>query len=857
MTNFPALPPIPTCAWSRPLGLGWQTPYIVRYASNLDDGPWHGAPLGGFGAGCMGRSPRGDFNLWHLDGGEHIFQTFPGCQFSLFEQAADGTTQAFALCTEAPQQELPAWQWYPLAEAETRQAGDVQKSENPSIPVSPHPQVADTGTYHALYPRSWFTYKNVFQAELHCEQFSPIWANSYQEASYPVAVFEWTAHNPTDKPLTLSLLLSWQNMVGWFTNANKSPAVQQRDDGSPFYDYVPRIGQSAGNFNQRLQSEAIAGCLMTGSWAQKPQTLPGEGDGQWAIATVPQPDLEIFCHTRWNPAGDGSDLWSTFAQDGSLSGCHDETPAAEGEQTGCAIAVRFTLQPGETRQIPLALAWDLPVTEFAAGISAYRRYTDFFGRSGRSAQAIAQTALQNYKTWQQQIIDWQQPILDRADLPNWFKMALFNELYDLTSGGTLWTAASEQDPVGQFAVLECLDYRWYESLDVRLYGGFGLLLLWPKLEKAILRAFARAIPTADDTLRIIGYYYTIGAANHQAIRKARGATPHDLGAPNEHPFVATNYTSYQDCNQWKDLASDFVLQVYRAYKFTDETDTDFLVECWPAIAETLKYLKQFDYDSDGIPENGGAPDQTFDDWQLKGISAYCGGLWLAALEAAIAIGERLTAQQLGPGNLPILLAQYRRWLEQGRSIYHKKLWNGQYYRLDTASGSEVVMADQLCGQFMARLLDLPDIVAPEFAQSALESIYFACFIRFNEYAANRATPQSQKFAGAQSGNFSAASLGVKIGAANGVLPNGSPEDPDGTHQLEVWTGINFGLAAFLAQMGMADRALEITEAVVRQIYEHGLQFRTPEAITSVGTFRACHYLRPMAIWGVYQLLSHP
>jgi len=41
-------------------------------------------------------------------------------------------------------------------------------------------------------------------------------------------------------------------------------------------------------------------------------------------------------------------------------------------------------------------------------------------------------------------------------------------------------------------VLECIDYRWYESLDVRLYGSF-LLMLWPKLDKAVLRAYARAI----------------------------------------------------------------------------------------------------------------------------------------------------------------------------------------------------------------------------------------------------------------------------------------------------------------------------------------------------------------------------
>ncbi|PSN76058.1 bile acid beta-glucosidase, partial [filamentous cyanobacterium CCP4] len=428
-------------------------------------------------------------------------------------------------------------------------------------------------------------------------------------------------------------------------------------------------------------------------------------------------------------------------------------------------------------------------------------------------------------------------------------------LYDLASGGTLWSAATEADPVGQFAVLECIDYRWYESLDVRLYGGFATLLLWPELEKAVLRAFARAIPTQDERRRIIGYYVTMGLENPPAVRKSKGATPHDLGAPNEHPWVQTNYTSYQDCNQWKDLGSDFVLQVYRAYQFTGATDITFLKDCWPAVVDTLQYLKQFDRDGDGIPENEGAPDQTFDDWQLKGISAYCGGLWLGALEAAIAIADILTANNLAPGNTPILLSQYRRWLDNGLKAYHPKLWNGRYYRLDTGSGSDVVMADQLCGQFMVRHLGLPDLVEDEFTLSALDAIYDACFVKFNQVVQSQERPPQQKFEGAQVGNFSAATLRMAIGAANGVLPDGSPEDPDSTHQQEVWTGINFGLAAFLAQIGKREEAIAIALAVIDQIYGYGLQFRTPEAITALGTSRACHYMRPMAIWGLYDVLT--
>ena len=778
---------IPPYTWQRPIGLGWDKPYTVRTPSNLDDGPWHGMPLGGFGAGCIGRSSRGDFNLWHIDGGEHTFKSIPACQFSVFEQPASSPAQAYALCTE-PSSDLSEWQWYP----------------------------STSGTYHALYPRSWFVYKGVFQTELTCEQFSPIWAGNYQETSYPVAVFVWTAHNPTDAPLTLSIMLTWQNMVGWFTNGIEFPQVRVRDDGSPVYEYEPCLGDSVGNFNQLMVDNELLGCVFSRVITDD---VVQEGQGQWAIATVKSSDWEVFYHTRWNPSGNGGDIWPTFAQDGSLPNYADPTPAASGEQLAGAIAVRLTLQPGETRSIPFVLAWDFPVTEFARGVKYYRRYTDFFGNTGQNAWAIACSALQQYQNWQQQIQAWQQPILEQA-LPDTLKMALFNELYNLTGGGTLWSAANVRDPIGQFAVLECLDYRWYESLDVRLYGSFGLLFLWPELDKSVLRAYARAISQSDLTLREIGYNQA------SAQRKVADATPHDLGAPNEHPWEKTNYTSYQDCNLWKDLPCDFVLQVYRDFILTGATDRELLRECWPAICSTLAYLKTFDLDADGIPENSGAPDQTFDDWRLQGVSAYCGGLWLAALEAAIAIGQILLVEGERQ-QIQAAVALYQSWLVQAQPVYQEKLWNGQYYRLDSESGSDVVMADQLCGQFYARLLKLPDIVPNECAISALKTVYDTCFLKFHH---------------------------GQLGAANGIRPDGSPENPDATHPLEVWTGINFGLAAFLVQMGMKSEAFRLTEVVVQQIYDNGLQFRTPEAITSVGTFRASHYLRALAIWAIYGIL---
>ena len=289
-------------------------------------------------------------------------------------------------------------------------------------------------------------------------------------------------------------------------------------------------------------------------------------------------------------------------------------------------------------------------------------------------------------------------------------MALFNELYDLASGGSLWTAARAGDPVGRFGVLECLDYAWYESLDVTLYGSLALVQLWPELDKAVLRSFARAIPAKDANQRPIGWYFTQGRGRVEADRKVQGATPHDLGAPNESPFDATNYTAYQDCNLWKDLASDFVLQVWRTFRFAPTgEDLTFLAECWPAAVQALRYLKRFDVNEDGLPDNGGAPDQTFDDWPLQGVSAYCGALWIAALEAALAMAQRL---QLDLGlETSSEQREFGEWLEQSRANFDRLLWNGDFYRIDAESGTPVVMADQLCGDFYARLLGLPPVVS--------------------------------------------------------------------------------------------------------------------------------------------------
>lgn len=76
-----------------------------------------------------------------------------------------------------------------------------------------------------------------------------------------------------------------------------------------------------------------------------------------------------------------------------------------------------------------------------------RYYTKYFGGSGDEAHNICTYALQNYDRWDHLISQWQQPILDDSDLPDWYKSAIFNELYFISDGGTLWVTVEQTDDI--------------------------------------------------------------------------------------------------------------------------------------------------------------------------------------------------------------------------------------------------------------------------------------------------------------------------------------------------------------------------------------------------------------------------
>jgi non-lysosomal glucosylceramidase len=488
-------------------------------------------------------------------------------------------------------------------------------------------------------------------------------------------------------------------------------------------------------------------------------------------------------------------LEAALADDGVLANTVGQDPVG-------AVAAKVTVAPGARAVVPIVLAWDAPIAAVAGLRGFYREYTHYFGRSGLASATIAAEAIADYPSWQAALEEWQNQVLTDTRYPGWLKTMLFNELYYYLVAGTYWEAgvawgAPDSDAEDMFSSLESFAYPFYGTSDVRFYGSWALAQLWPELDKQEVRQFCDSV------------------ANSRPDRPpAIGTCAHDFGNDST-AFSQWNAYDYRDSREWKDLNSKLVLMVYRDWVLGDKTDDAFLSYCWPAVKVAMDRVHSQDADGDGLPDSTGV-DQTYDDMSLTGNTAYCGGLFLAAAEAAVAL-----ADAMGDIDQSTL---YQGWLETARASFEDKLWTGSYYAIDTASPDPTrIMSDQLAGQWYARALGLPPIVDPARAQSALVTIHDNNF---------------KNFAGGTRGV-------VNVMTAAGAV------DMTSVQTREAWVGTSWGVVSALVQEGLAADAEEIGASLYNTIWNTDqLWFRTPEAWNQAGTIRAPYYMRATTIWAV-------
>ena len=746
-------------------------------------GPHMGVPLGGIGCGSITRGWRGDFIRWQLRPGIYRVHPVFADQFSVYAQFQGEQPHAQTLFPGYPQDgNLTSWRW------------DLN---------------AECATYYGLFPRAWTVYEQpIPDLRLTCRQISPVIPHNYRESSFPAGIFVWTIQNLSPKQATIGLMLTFQNGIGSDNDVagghfNEPFRTSMVDDDGEKREVV-----GVALHHTHRQTKALEG-------GQSPTTREVFEDPlTFAIAAETQPDVQTSYRTCFITTDDGAEVWADFAQDGKLENLDEAGFSTEGEAIGAALALTVELPPGGSREVIFSLAWDMPLVRSGMGTKYYRRYTQFYGQDGKAAPAIARDALINYSSWETEIEAWQRPILDDPELPAWYKTALMNELYYIVDGGTLWAYRADgedpwRDDIGRFAYLEGHEYRMYNTYDVHFYASFALNMLWPRLERSLQRDIAQAVRTDYPE------QHHLISTGKTSPRKMRSIVPHDIGAPGEDPWVKVNAYNFHDSSRWKDLNPKFVLQVYRDYIATG--DKYFVADVWDAVHEAIEHMKQFDTDDDGLIENEGIPDQTYDTWSVTGVSAYTGGLWLACLRAAAEMAE-----MLGEGEQARI---YREIYSRGTIAYEDKLWNGRYYNYDSSDSNyyNSIMADQLAGHWYARACDLPPIVQPDRARSALTTIYEFNVSRFRN---------------------------GEMGAVNGMLPDGRV-DRTSIQSQEVWTGTTYAVAAAMLQEGLKEEAFATAKGIYEMTYHKlGYWFQTPEAWDEDGNYRSLAYMRPLAIWAI-------
>jgi uncharacterized protein (DUF608 family) len=740
-------------------------------------------PVGGIGTGTVGFGGRGQLRDWELE--NHPSQgltaplTFLACRVAGAETPAAARVLEGALFDD-----------------------EIAGAQGATAPLAGLPRFAEC-EFQACYPFGRVILSDPrFPVRASVEAWNPLVPGDEEASGLPLAVLRVGITSLASEPLSLSLMLSAEALVGHSLRALRAssrPVV---------------AGRSAPGAAGLLLSDELMDAADE-EWGTLAAAVLGEG--AWTGPT--------WGFGKWNQGLLA--MWRGFVASGLprsgtylLGGPTPSSDPASGTAIAGTLGAERVLEPGGRQEVTFVLGWHFP----------NRRAWVWTGPGPRGGSG-AETVGNHYATGYSCAWDVLERLLPRlaglrtaterfvsafwsSDLsPAVKEAALFNlstlrsQTYFRTADGWPFGWEGCLDDAG--SCLGSCTHVWnYDLATGFLFGGLAR------------------------RMRELEYLYATGDDGAMSFRLML-----PLDRARELGQVAA------------DGQFGCVVKLYREWRLSG--DDEWLAKLWPACKRSLEFAwieGGWDADRDGLAE--GAQHTTMD-VEYYGPNPPVQGLYLAALAAAAEMAAAVGDDEFARTCQSLRL--------RGAAAAEARLFNGEYYRQEVIPPGDFArvaprlrnndlgaeradrpefqigdgcITDQLLGDTCARIAGLGPVFDADHAPAALRSIhrlnYVADFGDWTTYVRSYA---------------------VRGERGHIVLsyPDGLPEHP-APYWSEAWTGLEYVYAIGLAQHGETSLAEDVV-AAVRERYSGARRnpFDEPEC--------GHHYARALASWGLIVALT--
>ncbi|GAL35165.1 hypothetical protein JCM19240_3535 [Vibrio maritimus] len=382
--------------------------------------------------------------------------------------------------------------------------------------------------YQAMYPIAQYQYSSFEDIKLTRNVVSPIVKGDKTLCSLPLHWNLFSAENMGTETKVVTIVQPLTNLIG-------STYRKGRDGVQDSFCTLTQnpIDQSHRPVTITTDNSVFKGVALT---SQSPYASDIEGEVCFGV----QSDSDLLESGKVTVSVKPS-LYTTQSQKeletslktGRTNQLFDKGIYSGRECLQGLVCVQVELEPGQTVDLRFVQVMDHSKISLD-GWESRKSYAQFYQES-HPAQSILKDTLPKLSDIEYRIVSQQQAFYQEAqanfessESAARFTTMAMNTLSFLAES-TVW------DWQDKFLVKECVDYPFFNSLDVYFYGSFSLLYLLPELDGVVMREFADAIMASDPTKRRYWEYAEkpnaeLCDAKYEGVRAIKGAVIHDLGS---------------------------------------------------------------------------------------------------------------------------------------------------------------------------------------------------------------------------------------------------------------------------------------------------------------------------------------